>query len=58
MPRRSITSQLYKAARLSATTRAIASGNPRRISRRAVNIAKGRALARAGFFRWLWGGRR
>jgi hypothetical protein len=55
MPRRaSFTSQLYRAARLSATTRAIASGNPRRMARRGRNIVVGRALGRAGFWRRLW----
>jgi hypothetical protein len=54
MPRRSFTSQLYRAARLSATTRAIASGDPRRIGPRAKNIAVGRTLGRVGFWRRLW----
>ncbi len=49
-----LTSSLYAAARLSATTRAIASGNPRRIARRAKNVAVGRALGRAGVWRRLW----
>jgi hypothetical protein len=49
-----LTSQLYKAARLSATTRALASGNPRRIVRRGKNIVVGRALGRAGVWRRLW----
>jgi hypothetical protein len=52
--RRSFTSQLYRAARLSATTRAIGSGDPRRIARRAKNVTVGRALGRVGFWRWLW----
>ncbi len=45
---------LYKLARNSATVAAIASGNPKRIARRAKNIIVGRALARLGFWRWLW----
>ena len=53
-----LTSQLFKAARLSATLGAVASGNPKRIARRAVNVAVGRSLARAGVWRLLWGGRR
>jgi hypothetical protein len=28
--------------------------HPKRIARRAVNIGKGRLLARLGFWRWLW----
>jgi hypothetical protein len=52
--RRSLTSQLYRAARISNNVRAVASGNPRRIARRGVNVAKGRALGRAGFWSWLW----
>lgn len=51
---RSLTSQLYRAARISNDVSAITSGNPHRIARRARNKAKGRLLARAGFFRWLW----
>jgi hypothetical protein len=57
MPRRrSFTSQLYRAARLSGTTRAVASGDPRRMARRAKNITVGRALAKAGVWRALFGG--
>lgn len=52
--RRSLTSNLYRAARLSATVSAAAGGHPRRIVRRAKNIAVGRILARVGFWRWLW----
>jgi hypothetical protein len=54
MPRRSLTSQLFKAARLSATTRALASGDPRKVARRAKNLAVGKALGRAGVWRRLW----
>jgi len=50
----SLTSSLYTAARVSATTRAIASGSPRRIARRGKNLAVGRGLSRAGVWRWLW----
>lgn len=52
--RRSFTSQLYRAARISDNISAIASGNPRRIARRAKNVTGGRALGRRGFWRWLW----
>ena len=33
---------------------AIASGNPRRIARRAKNVTVRRALGRGEFWRWLW----
>jgi muconolactone delta-isomerase len=52
--RPSFTSTLYRAARLSNTIGAAASGHPRRIATRAKNIAVGRALARAGVWRRLW----
>jgi hypothetical protein len=52
--RRSFTSQLYRAARVSNNIGALASGHPRRIVRRAKNVAVGRALGRAGFWRSLW----
>ena len=48
--RRNLTSQLYRAARISDNISAIASGNPRRVARRAKNVA----LGRGGFWRWLW----
>ncbi len=51
---RSLTSQLYRAARLSATISAVASGKPRRVARRAKNVVVGRALAKAGVWRRLW----
>jgi len=52
--RRSLTSQLYRAARLSNNLSALASGNPRRVARRAKNVIVGRALGRAGVWRRLW----
>jgi hypothetical protein len=52
--RRSLTSQLYRAARISNDISTVASGNPRRVARRAKNITVGRALGRGGFWRWLW----
>lgn len=48
---RSWTSSLYKAARVSATGRAVRTGN---IPRRAKNVAVGRALGRAGVWNRLW----
>ncbi|HLI33015.1 MAG TPA: hypothetical protein VKU89_09800 [Solirubrobacteraceae bacterium] len=50
--RKSLTSQLYALARLSATGRAIRTGHA---GRRAKNILIGRALGRAGFWRLLFG---
>lgn len=47
----SLTSQLYRLARLSATARAVRKG---RTLRRVRNIAIGRALGRAGVWRGLW----
>jgi len=54
MARRSLTSQLFRAARFSATASAIASGNGKRIARRAKNVTVGRAMAKAGIWRRLW----
>jgi hypothetical protein len=48
---RSLTSQLYRLARLSASGRAARSGHA---GRRAKNILIGRALGRAGLWRRLW----
>ena len=50
-----LTSMLYRAARLSATGRAVRKG---RAPQRAKNIIVGRALGRAGVWRALWGGGR
>lgn len=51
--RRSFTSQLYRAARLSNNARAIASGDPTHTARRAKNVVLGRALGKAGVWRRL-----
>lgn len=47
----SLTSMLFKTARLSATGRAVRKGT---IVRRAKNIAVGRGLSRAGVWSRLW----
>ncbi len=52
--RRSLTSQLFQAARASDNLSALASGNPRRVTRRAKNIILGRSFGRAGIWRRLW----
>lgn len=49
--RRTLTSTLYRAARISATGRSVRTGHA---GRRAKNIIVGRALGRSGFWRWLW----
>ena len=48
---KSLTSQLFRLARLSATGRSVRTGN---VGRRAKNIAVGRALGKAGVWRKLW----
>jgi hypothetical protein len=50
----SLTSSLFKAARTSATIKALASGDSKKIGRRGKNIVLGRALARGGVWRRLW----
>lgn len=52
--RRSLVSELYRTARLANDLSTLASGNPRRITRRAKNRIVGRALGRAGIWRALW----
>lgn len=49
-----LSSSLYGAARLSRDAQAVLSGKPHKIVRRVKNHVVGRALARAGFWRWLW----
>ena len=53
MRRRGLVSNLYRTARLANDVSALASGSPRRITRRARNRIVERALARGGF--WLHG---
>ena len=52
--RRSLSSQLYRAARISNDLEAAGSGNPQRVIRRTRNVALGRMLRRAGVWRRLW----
>ena len=52
---RGLVSQLYRTARLANDVSTIASGNPHRIARRARNKIVGRAMARSGIWRMLWG---
>lgn len=54
MAKRSLTSSLYRAARVSDDISALASGKPSRIARRGKNKIVGRALGRAGIWRSLW----
>lgn len=54
MRRRSLVSQMYRAARVTNDLSTLASGNPHRIARRARNKIVGRALGRAGIWRALW----
>jgi len=54
MPKRSLSSQLFRAARVVDDVEAVASGNPKRMRRRAKNVIVGRALGRAGVWRRLW----
>ena len=44
----------YKIARMIRGFKVLSSGDPKRIARRARNKVVGRALGRAGFWRWLW----
>lgn len=55
MRRRSLVSQMYRAARVANDVNTLASGDPHRIARRARNKIVGRALGRAGIWRALWG---
>jgi hypothetical protein len=45
---------LYRSARILGDVQAAASGNPKRIERRAKNKLLGRALGRSGVWRFLW----
>jgi hypothetical protein len=50
-----LVSSLYRTARLANNVSSLTSGNPHRMARRAKNRIVGRALARGGFWRLLWG---
>jgi hypothetical protein len=52
--RRSLASWLYSLARTTNDVETLASGDRKRIARRAKNKLEGRMLHRAGFWRWLW----
>jgi hypothetical protein len=54
MARGNLTRDLYRAARISNNISTVASGNPKRIVRRAKNVAIGRALGKVGFWKGLW----
>jgi hypothetical protein len=50
----SLRSSLYRSARILGDVQAVTSGNPKRLTRRAKNKLVGRALGRAGVWRFLW----
>jgi hypothetical protein len=50
----SLRSNLYRSARILGDMQAVASGNPKRIERRAKNKLVGRVLGRSGIWRFLW----
>ena len=50
----SLTSFLFRLARLSADAKAVSSGSPKRVGRRAKNKVVGRLLGRGGVWRRLW----
>ena len=52
--RRTLTSDLYRAARISNNLSAVVSGKPSRVARRSKNLVVGRTLGRTGFWRSLW----
>lgn len=52
--RRSLSSQLFRAARVMDDLEAAGSGNPRRMRRRVKNVIVGRSLRKAGAWRRLW----
>jgi muconolactone delta-isomerase len=54
MRRPRLASKLFRLARQVNDVEAIASGDPKRMARRAKNKVVGRLLARVGFWRRLW----
>jgi len=55
MRRRGLVSNLYRAARLTNDVSVLTSAKPNRMARRARNKIVGRAMARSGLWRLLWG---
>jgi hypothetical protein len=53
-PLMALRGNLYRSARILGDMQAGASGNPKRLERRAKNRLIGRALGRSGFWRFLW----
>jgi hypothetical protein len=53
--RRSLSSNLFRAARVVDDVEAVESGNPSKMARRAKNVAVGRGLAKAGLWGLLFG---
>jgi len=49
-----LSSRLFHLARRVNDVEALTSGRPKRVAGRAKNVAVGRLLARAGFWRRLW----
>jgi hypothetical protein len=49
-----LSSKLFRAARRVDDIEALASGDPKRVARRAKNRIVGRLLVRVGFWRRLW----
>jgi hypothetical protein len=52
--RRSLSSTLFRTARVVDDVEAVESGNPKRMVRRGKNVVLGRALSKAGVWRRLW----
>jgi hypothetical protein len=50
----SLRSSLYRSARILGDAQVLASGNRKRITRRAKNKLVGRTLDRSGVWRFLW----
>jgi hypothetical protein len=49
-----LTTWLYRLARVSADAKAVSSGDPKKIGRRAKNKLVGHGIGRAGVWRRLW----